>query len=83
MVASELIYSPAAEDLDLEALNQQHNAWWKKWAALRDHPRGVYLFSGRFVLVEVAARGGGNNISSDISPPFQVLTSTNCGQDER
>ena len=74
MVASELIYSPAAEDLDFEALKQQHNAMVEEMGLRFGITHAEYISSqGRFVLVEVAARGGGNNISSDIVPAISGI----------
>ena len=69
MVASELIYAPAAEDMDSETLKQQHNVMVEEMGLRFGITHAEYVFSqGRFVLVEVAARGGGNNISSHVVP---------------
>jgi biotin carboxylase len=69
MLASEVIYSPAAADMDFEALRLQHNAMVEEMGLGFGITHAEYIFSaGRFVLVEVAARGGGNNISSVIVP---------------
>ena len=74
MVASELIYSPAAEDMDFEALKQQHNAMIEEMGLRFGITHAEYIFSeGRFVLVEVAARGGGNNVSSHIVPAISGI----------
>lgn len=74
MVASELIYSPSAEGLDFEALKQQHNAMVEEMGLRFGITHAEYIFSqGRFVLVEVAARGGGNNLSSDIVPAISGI----------
>ena len=74
MVASELIYSPADEELDFETLKQQHNAMVGEMGLRFGITHAEYVFSqGRFVLVEVAARGGGNNISSHIVPAISGI----------
>src|SRR5213075_1807989 len=75
MLAAELIYSPAAEDVDFEALKQQHNAMVEEMGLRFGITHAEYIFSqGRFVLVEVAARGGGNNISSHIVPAISGIS---------
>lgn len=69
MVAAELIYAPAAEDIDFETLKNQHNTMVEEMGLRFGITHAEYIFSqGRFVLVEVAARGGGNNLSSLIVP---------------
>jgi phosphoribosylaminoimidazole carboxylase (NCAIR synthetase) len=69
MVAAELIYAPSAEDMDFELLKQEHNAMVEEMGLRFGITHTEYIFSqGRFVLVEVAARGGGNNVSSHIVP---------------
>src|SRR5438552_1561580 len=75
MVASEIIYLPTDEELDFEALKQQHNAMVEEMGLRFGITHAEYIFSqGRFVLVEVAARGGGNNISSDIVPAISGIS---------
>src|SRR6185436_3439342 len=69
MVASALFYSPAAEDLDYESLRLQHDALVEQMGLPFGITHAEYIFSeGCFFLVEVAARGGGTKISSDIVP---------------
>ena len=69
MLASEVIYYPADEDMDFEVLKHQHNVMVEEMGLPFGLTHAEYIFSqGRFVLVEVAARGGGNNTSSDIVP---------------
>jgi biotin carboxylase len=74
MLASELIYSAAAEDIDFEALKQQHNALVEETDLRFGITHAEYIFArGRFVLVEIAARGGGSNISSNIVPAISGI----------
>jgi biotin carboxylase len=74
MLAAELIYSPGTEDMDFEALKQQHNAMVEEMGLRFGITHAEYVFSqGRFVLIEVAARGGGNNISSHIVPAISGI----------
>lgn len=74
MVAAELIYSDTVEDLDFETLKQQHNAMIEEMGLSFGITHAEYIFSqGHFVLVEVAARGGGSNISSHIVPAISGI----------
>ncbi len=69
MVAAELTYAPSAEDMDFELLKHEHNAMVEEMGLRFGITHAEYVFSqGRFVLIEVAARGGGNNVSSHIVP---------------
>ena len=69
MVASELVYAPSAEDRDFEPLKYQHNAMVEEMDLRFGITHAEYVFSeDRFVLIEVAARGCGNNVSSHIVP---------------
>ena len=69
MLASELIYAPATQDPDFESLKHEHNAMVEEMGLRFGITHAEYIFSqGRFVLIEVAARGGGNNLSSHIVP---------------
>jgi biotin carboxylase len=69
MVASELFYSPATKDIDYDHLKRDHD----RLVENMELPFGIthteYIYSaGKFYLVEIAARGGGSKISSDIVP---------------
>jgi biotin carboxylase len=74
LVTAEIIYSPATEDMDFEALKQQHNTMVEEMGLPFGITHAEYIFSeGRFVLCEVAARGGGSNISSNIVPAISGI----------
>jgi carbamoyl-phosphate synthase large subunit len=69
MVASELLYSPTAEDIDYDYLKREHD----RLVENMELPFGIthteYIYTNStFYLVEIAARGGGTKISSDIVP---------------
>jgi biotin carboxylase len=74
MVASEIGYSPTDDQLDFQALKQQHDNMIEEMGLRFGITHAEYIFSqGRFVLVEVAARGGGNHISSHIVPAISGI----------
>lgn len=74
VVALELIYSHADEELDFETLKQQHNTMVEEMGLSFGITHAEYIFSqDRFVLVEVAARGGGGNISSQVVPAISGI----------
>lgn len=69
MVASALYYAPESAEMDYEALRTQHDHMVEAMGLPFGITHAEYIFSaGRFFLVEVAARGGGTKISSDIVP---------------
>jgi biotin carboxylase len=69
MVASELFYSPSTEGIDYKRLKSQHDRLVEEMGLPFGITHAEYIYSNdRFYLVEVAARGGGTKISSDIVP---------------
>lgn len=69
MVASELFYSPSTEAIDYERLKLQHDRLVEEMRLPFGITHTEYIYSNdKFYLVEVAARGGGTKISSDIVP---------------
>jgi biotin carboxylase len=69
MVASELFYSPTAEDIDYEYLKREHDRLVETMGLPFGITHTEYMYSnGKFYLIEIAARGGGTKISSDIVP---------------
>ena len=69
MVASELFYSPSTEAIDYERLKFQHDRLVDEMGLPFGITHAEYIYSkDKFYLVEVAARGGGTKISSDIVP---------------
>jgi carbamoyl-phosphate synthase large subunit len=69
MVACELFYSPFDEGMDYGQLRRQHNALVEGMGLPFGITHAEYILSGgQFFLVEIAARGGGTKISSDIVP---------------
>lgn len=69
MVAAELVYAPLGEDMAFETLKHQHNAMVEEMGLRFGITHAEYIYSeGRFVLIEIAARGGGNHVSSHIVP---------------
>jgi biotin carboxylase len=68
------VYSPAAEDIDFEALKQQHDSMVAEMGLSFGITHAEYIFSdGKFFLVEVAARGGGAGTSSHIVPAISGI----------
>lgn len=65
MVAEEIYYAPEHPGMDTVALRQQHDALVQCMGLPFGITHAEYLWvDGVFYLVEIAARGGGNNISS-------------------
>jgi biotin carboxylase len=74
MVAAELFYSPATEGMDYERLKPQHNRLVEEMGLPFGITHAEYIYSNdKFYLVEVAARGGGTKISSDIVPTLSGI----------
>lgn len=68
-IASELFFSPDDPDYDYEALRAQHNAMMNCAALPFGLTHTEYKEEdGKFYLIEMAARGGGTRLSSDIVP---------------
>jgi carbamoyl-phosphate synthase large subunit len=77
MVANRLVFSQYHPDIDYDALHRQHD----KLIDVLGLPFGLthaeYKYdNGRFFLIEVAARGGGTRISSDIVPLMSGVDNT-------
>lgn len=69
MVASALEYSPPQHRVEYTALCNQHDRWINKSSMPFGMTHAEYKqVDGVFYMVEVAARGGGTRISSDIVP---------------
>jgi biotin carboxylase len=69
MVARRLYYAPSHDAFDQEALRAQHDRFIENMRLPFGITHSEYkLSNGKFYLVETAARGGGNKISSHIVP---------------
>ena len=69
MVANRLLFSQRHEDIDYGALHRQHNRMIREMRLPFGLTHAEYKYhEGKFYLVEVAARGGGTRLSSDIVP---------------
>jgi len=69
MVACSLQYTPANNRFDYEELRCAHDAWVEESGLPFGMTHAEYKFArGRYYMIEVAARGGGTRIASDIVP---------------
>jgi biotin carboxylase len=69
MVAKRLLYSPDDDEIDYARLRRQHDRMVEAMGLPFGITHAEYKYDkGEFYLVEVAARGGGTRISSDIVP---------------
>lgn len=69
MVANQLWFSQHHPEIDYDALHRQHDRLVKSMALPFGLTHAEYKYhEGKFHLIEVAARGGGTRISSDIVP---------------
>lgn len=69
MVASDLYFSNNHDEFDLIKLHNQHDLFIEKLGLPFGLTHAEYkYYDGNFYLIEVAARGGGTLISSDIVP---------------
>lgn len=76
MVANQLVFSQTNPHIDYAALHTQHDALIEKMRLPFGVTHAEYKFhDGRFYLIEVAARGGGTRISSDIVPLMSGIDS--------
>jgi biotin carboxylase len=74
MVASELFYSPTTKGVDYNRLKRDHDGLVQKMELPFGITHAEYIYSkGKFYLVEIAARGGGTKISSDIVPAISGI----------
>lgn len=76
MVANQLWFSQFHPEIDYVALHQQHNRLVKSMVLPYGLTHAEYKYhEGKFYLIEVAARGGGTRISSDIVPLMSGIDS--------
>lgn len=76
MVANQLWFSQSHPSIDYEALHQLHNRLVKLMSLPFGLTHAEYKYNeGKFFLIEVAARGGGTNISSDVVPLMSGIDS--------
>lgn len=76
MVANQLWFSQQHPDIDFDALHDQHNQMVKLMGLPFGLTHAEYKYhAGKFYLVEIAARGGGTKISSDIVPLMSGIDS--------
>jgi len=76
MVASRLVFSNAHPEIDFAELHAQHDALIEKMGLPFGLTHAEYKYHNeRFYLVEVAARGGGTRVSSDIVPLISGIDS--------
>lgn len=69
MVANRLVYAPSFTGVPLDVLRDQNDRLVNESGLPFGVTHAEYIFTGdTFVLVEIAARGGGVRISSDIVP---------------
>lgn len=69
MIANRLLFSQVSEVMDYKALHNQHNRMISEMQLPFGLTHAEYkYFEGTFYLIEVAARGGGTRLSSDIVP---------------
>lgn len=69
MVASQLWFSQDHCDINYDELHRQHNRLIKEMLLPFGLTHAEYkYYQGKFYLIEVAARGGGTRLSSDIVP---------------
>ncbi|MDB5988717.1 MAG: hypothetical protein JWQ10_120 [Herbaspirillum sp.] len=76
MVANQLWFSQRHEQIDYLALHEQHNRLVESMALPYGLTHAEYKYDeGKLYLIEVAARGGGTRISSDIVPLMSGMDS--------
>lgn len=76
MIANQLWFSQQHPDIDFDALHNQHNQMVKLMGLPFGLTHAEYKYhAGKFYLVEIAARGGGTKISSDIVPLMSAIDS--------
>lgn len=69
MITRSLRYVPESAKCDYAKLEQAHDSWMDLTQLSFGITHAEYIYSnGRYYLVEVAARGGGSGISSEIVP---------------
>ncbi len=74
MLGAAQFYSLNADDIDFEALRQQHNSMVEDMGLSFGITHAEYIVAGgKFYLVEVAARGGGANTSSHVVPAISGI----------
>jgi biotin carboxylase len=78
MIAKQLWFSQQHPEIDFDALHDQHNQMVKLMGLPFGLTHAEYKYhAGKFYLVEIAARGGGTKISSDIVPLMSGIDSNN------
>ncbi|TXI46810.1 ATP-grasp domain-containing protein [Methylophilus sp.] len=78
MIANQLWFSQQHPEIDFDALHDQHNQMVKLMGLPFGLTHAEYKYhAGKFYLVEIAARGGGTKISSDIVPLMSGIDSNN------
>lgn len=76
MIANHLCFSREHPDIDYSLLHHQHNRMIKEMGLSFGLTHAEYkYYKGGFYLIEVAARGGGTRISSDIVPLMSNINS--------
>lgn len=77
MVANRLVFSRTHPEIDYSALHRQHDTLIEAMGLPFGLTHAEYkYYDGRFYLIEVAARGGGTRISSDIVPLVSGIDNT-------
>lgn len=76
MIANRLLFSQKHDTIDYDALHKQHNRMIEEMQLPFGLTHAEYkYFNGDFYLIEVAARGGGTRLSSDIVPLMSGVNS--------
>lgn len=76
MVANQLMFTQSHSDFDFDKLHVQHNALIRDMALPFGLTHAEYKYhEGQYYLIEVAARGGGTNVSSHIVPLMSGIDS--------
>lgn len=76
MVANQLWFGQHHSQIDYDALHRQHDRMVKSMSLPFGLTHAEYKYhEGKFYLIEIAARGGGTRISSDIVP---LMSSVDC-----
>lgn len=76
MVANRLLFSQKHEHIDYSVLHHQHNQMIREMRLPFGLTHAEYKYhEGKFYLIEVAARGGGTRLSSDIIPLMSGIDS--------
>jgi carbamoyl-phosphate synthase large subunit len=77
MIAKRLYFRQSHPDIDFSALHAQHNRLIQEMGLPFGLTHAEYKYhGGKFYLIEVAARGGGTNLSSHIVPLMSGVDST-------